>query len=130
MSFALPKLLEILASFTIALAVLLAGLAVERRKTLPRLNSQAALFNILYFAPASILQKILAPAGAAVSGFVIGRAGGGLIALPGDGWRIVPAALVYIAVVDWANICSIAPNTASPFFGRCTRCTIVIWNST
>jgi hypothetical protein len=73
MSVALSEFLEILASFAIALAVIPAGLAVERQKTLSRLNSRAALFNILYFVPASILRKMLAPAGAAVSCFVIGR---------------------------------------------------------
>lgn len=100
MSAALPKLVEVLASFTIALAIMLVGLAIERRRNFPWRNSRAALFNILYFAPASILQKMLAPAGVVASGFMIGRVGGGLIALPGEGWRIVPAALLYIAAMD------------------------------
>ena len=97
---AVPVLFGILASFSIAVIVILAGTSIERSGSFTRQNTRGVLFNILYYALASVLQKVLGPAGGAVTAFAVGHTAGGLVALPSKGWWVIPAALLYIAAMD------------------------------
>jgi sterol desaturase/sphingolipid hydroxylase (fatty acid hydroxylase superfamily) len=77
-----------LAGLLAAGALIAVGALAERRFAAIRPTARrpgALAFNLLYYAPASLLQALLKPAVAAVTVLTVNRLGGGLVALPSHG---------------------------------------------
>jgi len=74
------------------------GSFLERRGG--KAPAASARFNLGYVLVATPLQSLVGPIGAAATAFVVAYAGGGLVALPSQGWALVPAAIAYFLAMD------------------------------
>ena len=87
----------------VGLICVLLGFAVERvREARPR-GLPTIAFNLVYAALSSVLQSLLQPVTAALTGLILASAGYGLIALPDHGWRLLPAVAVYVLAMDFGE---------------------------
>lgn len=92
----------LLTGLCVSATVTAVGFTLERRDVPFSRRAGAALFNIAYLAPASLLQQMLTPL-AAVAAVTIGGAAGGLIALPSSGWAVLPATAIYLLAMDFGE---------------------------
>jgi sterol desaturase/sphingolipid hydroxylase (fatty acid hydroxylase superfamily) len=90
---------ELLTGLSVSATIIGIGFTLERRDAPFLERARARLFNILYLFPASLLQHLLMPVGAAAA-VIIGGTAGGLIALPSTGWATLPAVLAYLLAMD------------------------------
>jgi sterol desaturase/sphingolipid hydroxylase (fatty acid hydroxylase superfamily) len=86
------------------LAIFAIGLGAERLMPAQRRQpSHAIVFNINYGIVYSFISAIAGTALAGISIFSIGVVVGSLIELPGDGWAIIPSAIIFLLVTDFAE---------------------------
>jgi sterol desaturase/sphingolipid hydroxylase (fatty acid hydroxylase superfamily) len=89
-----------LAGLLAAGAFIAVGALVERRFAAIRSATPTLEFNLLYFAPASMIQALLGPAAGALTVLAINELGGGLVALPARGWGLLLGLGGYLVAMD------------------------------
>lgn len=85
-------------------AMIAVGTMLERRFAARRHASPTVGFNLLYYAPASLIQALLLPAAGAVTVLAVNAVGGGLVALPAPkdwgGWGLLLGLAAYLVAMD------------------------------
>jgi sterol desaturase/sphingolipid hydroxylase (fatty acid hydroxylase superfamily) len=89
-----------LAGLAAAGAFIAVGALVERRFAAIRSATPTLGFNLLYYAPASLIRALLGPAAAALTVLAVNGLGGGLVALPARGWGLLLGLGAYLAAMD------------------------------
>jgi len=89
-----------LAGLLAAGAFIAVGVLVERRFAARTAASPTLGFNLLYYAPASLIQALLKPAAGALTVLAVNRLGGGLITLPALGWGLLAGLAAYLVAMD------------------------------
>jgi sterol desaturase/sphingolipid hydroxylase (fatty acid hydroxylase superfamily) len=84
----------------ISVVFILAGALVERRWPARAGPGRSLAFNLLYYAPASMIQSLAAPLAGGLTTMAVNGLGGGLIALPAAGWGLLFGVLVYFVAMD------------------------------
>jgi sterol desaturase/sphingolipid hydroxylase (fatty acid hydroxylase superfamily) len=93
-----------LAGFLAAGALITVGALIERRYAVRRASAPTLGFNLLYLAPASLLQALVKPGIAAATVLTVNHLGGGLVTLPSLGWGgVLLGFAVYLVVMDLAE---------------------------
>jgi sterol desaturase/sphingolipid hydroxylase (fatty acid hydroxylase superfamily) len=97
----------VFAGFLAAGVFIAMGALVERRFAAPSLAGKPAAptlgFNLLYFAPASLLQALLRPAAGAATVLAVNGLGGGVVALPARGWSLALGLGIYFVTMDFGE---------------------------
>lgn len=89
-----------LAGLLAAGAFIAIGGMIERRFAARTSATPTLSFNLLYYAPASLLQGLLKPTAGALTVLAVNRLGGGLIALPASGWGLLLGLAAYLVAMD------------------------------
>ena len=101
MTSALAAIVEtFLAGLLAAGAFILAGSLFERRFAARTSPPPTLAFNLLYYAPASLIQALLKPAAGALTVLAVNGPGGGLVTLPAQGWGLLAGLAVYLVAMD------------------------------
>lgn len=91
------------AGFIVGFIFIVIGYLIEKKAQAQKQNFSDLVFNIVYFLPASFLQNMLAPFAGAMTTYVAGVMGGGLIALQASGWRLIADLLLYLLAMDFGE---------------------------
>ena len=89
--------------FLVSTCCIFAGLLIEQYG---RSNFEIAselTFNIKYSFFSSFIQAGLSPALLTITTLAVNAVGGGIIALPSTGWRLLPGILVYVVTLDFGE---------------------------
>jgi sterol desaturase/sphingolipid hydroxylase (fatty acid hydroxylase superfamily) len=89
--------------FIVSTTAVLIGLFFEKNHLRFVERIEASFFNIKYFAVESLINATFYPAATMLTAKAVSAAGGGLITLPAEGWRALPAVLIYIAAADFGE---------------------------
>ncbi|MDB5481329.1 MAG: sterol desaturase [Caulobacteraceae bacterium] len=89
-----------LAGLLAAGAFIAVGGLIERRFAATRPTTPTLGFNLLYFAPASLIQALLRPATGALTVLAVNGLGGGFVALPAQGWGLLMGLAAYLVAMD------------------------------
>jgi len=89
-----------LAGLVAAGAFIAVGLLVERRFAARASMAPTLGFNLLHYAPASLIQALLRPAAGALTVLAANGLGGGLVVLPTRGWGLLLGLVVYLVAMD------------------------------
>lgn len=81
-------------------AFIAVGALVEDRFAARRTAATTLGFNLLYYAPASLIQVLLGPAAGGLTVLAVNGLGGGVVALPAQGWGLVLGLAVYFVAMD------------------------------
>jgi sterol desaturase/sphingolipid hydroxylase (fatty acid hydroxylase superfamily) len=84
-------------------AAIAVGALVERWRAAPRSSAPTLGFNLLYLAPASLLQALARPGIAAATVLAVNQLGGGFVTLPSRGWGLLFGFAAYFVVMDLAE---------------------------
>ncbi len=89
-------------TFVVTLVVFGAGMLIERLAPAESGQPPAHLWmNIGYTVVFAAILYVMKPASAAIGVAIVNALGGGLIALPGEGWAVVLSAAVFIVAMDF-----------------------------
>jgi sterol desaturase/sphingolipid hydroxylase (fatty acid hydroxylase superfamily) len=100
----------------ITLAVFSIGLGIERIAPAAPIEGEGIRLNVIYGVFIGFVRPAVATMLAGVSFFSIGVAGGGLIILPSEGWKVGISAVVYLFALDFAEYLFHRAQHAVPFF--------------
>jgi sterol desaturase/sphingolipid hydroxylase (fatty acid hydroxylase superfamily) len=89
-------------TLVVTLAVFGLGALIERLRPAERAQPWAHLrMNLGYTVAFAAVLHVTKPLGAAANIAIVNALGGGLVALPGEGWAVVPAAAAFILAMDF-----------------------------
>src|SRR5258708_35783310 len=79
------------------------GLLVERIIPAVPCPIRGILFNVFYFVPAALLQAAAVSGVTALMVTVTNTMGGGVVVLPSEGWRLIPAIAAFTLAMDFGE---------------------------
>jgi sterol desaturase/sphingolipid hydroxylase (fatty acid hydroxylase superfamily) len=87
-------------SILIGIAVIMAAATLERLRPARETPESSLRFNLVYFAPATIIQTLVMPMAGGLTTLAVNALGGGLIALPTSGFGLAIGVIVYFVAMD------------------------------